>query len=46
MRSKPKGAKYRNLADPDPEEIEHMARENDGGPAWPRSSPCHEPIAE
>ena len=28
MRAKPKGAKYRNLTEPDLDEIERMAREN------------------
>ena len=32
MRSKPKGAKYRNLTEPSSEEIESMARENAGEP--------------
>ena len=32
MKSKPKGAKYRNLTEPDLDEIERMARENIGEP--------------
>ena len=32
MKSKPKGAKYRNLTEPGLEEIERMARENAGEP--------------
>ena len=32
MRAKPKGAKYRNLTEPDLEAIERLARENAGEP--------------
>ena len=32
LKSKPKGAKYRNLTEPDLEAIERLARENAGEP--------------